>query len=131
MIANNSKCLHGLDKVNDKLMSVVTGNTSVAAEEIATLTRKKITKPVILVGTGTCGLAAGAGETLRQINAYLGKNKISADVIEVGCIGLCAYEPIIEIQIPGKTRVTFQGVTGEKVAGILENSLAGKMVGEE
>lgn len=131
MIAKDVKCKHGLDKVNDKLLATVKNGPAGMETEIAALTHKKISKPVILVGTGTCGLAAGAGETLRQINNYLGKKKLSADVIEVGCIGLCAFEPIIEVQMPGKTRVTFQAVTGDKVEAILDNVVAGKMAGED
>ncbi len=129
MIAKDCKCRHGLDKVNTELMATLNGDSN-AADTIAALTRNKIEKPVIFVGTGTCGLAAGAGKTLDKINSYLNDKGISADVIEVGCIGLCAFEPIIEVQIPGKTRVTFQAVTADKAEGILDNALAGKIEGE-
>ena len=131
MIAKDMTCRHGLDKVNAELMATLNGDTSKATDAIASLTRDKITKPAIFVGTGTCGLAAGAGATLKKINAFLGDKGIDADVIEVGCIGLCAFEPIIEVQIPGKTRVTFQAVTSEKVEGILENTLNGKVSGDD
>jgi NADH:ubiquinone oxidoreductase subunit F (NADH-binding)/(2Fe-2S) ferredoxin len=80
----------------------------------------KIVHPVIYVGTGTCGLGAGAGKTLEAIRKYLNDNQLAADVIEVGCIGLCVEEPIVEIQLPGRARVAFRKVTAEKVASLLE-----------
>ena len=55
---------------------------------LTNLLRKKIDLPIIFVGTGTCGLGAGAGKTLNKIHSYLSDKNINADVIEVGCIGL-------------------------------------------
>jgi NADH:ubiquinone oxidoreductase subunit F (NADH-binding)/(2Fe-2S) ferredoxin len=45
---------------------------------------------------------------------------LDVDVIQVGCIGLCAAEPLLDIQLPGKTRISFQNVNSEKVDQILE-----------
>ncbi|MFP4106035.1 MAG: NADH-quinone oxidoreductase subunit NuoF [Phycisphaerae bacterium] len=89
--------------------------------------REKITKPVIYIGTGTCGLGAGAGKTLSAIKHYLGEKNIDADIIEVGCIGLCAVEPIVDIQLPGKTRVAFQNLTAEKAPALLDAMLNGSL----
>lgn len=86
----------------------------------AKLRRQKVDRPVIYVGTGTCGLGAGAGFTLTAVKEYLDKNKIEADIIELGCIGLCAVEPIVDIQLPGKKRVMFQGVTSDRVPELLD-----------
>lgn len=84
-------------------------------------------RPVIFVGTGTCGLGAGAGKTLHAVRSYLEEKKIDADVVEVGCIGLCAVEPIMDIQLPGRNRVSFQEVTQDKVVALLDAALAGDM----
>ncbi len=130
MIAKDTKCRHGLDKVNDKLLATINGDNAGLADEIAALTRKKVTKPTILVGTGTCGLAAGAGATLTKINSYLEGKKIDADVIEVGCVGLCAVEPTIEVQMPGKTRVTFQKATADTVEAIMDGCMSGNIPAE-
>ena len=87
------------------------------------LRKEKIDRPMIFVGMGTCGLGAGAGKTLLRINEYLTKKNIEADVIEVGCIGLCAEEPIVDIQLPGKTRLSFKRITEDKVDLLLQQVL--------
>lgn len=90
--------------------------------QISVLKHEKLSKPLIFVGCGTCGLGAGAGSTLEMVNSYLKEKDIDADVIETGCIGLCAVEPIMDVCIPGFNRISFQHVTGDKVYGILEKT---------
>jgi NADH:ubiquinone oxidoreductase subunit F (NADH-binding) len=77
--------------------------------------------PVIFVGAGTCGLGAGASETIKKAKAYIEKHDIKADIIPVGCIGLCSSEPIMDIKLPGRKRISFEKVTGDKVEDILNN----------
>ena len=93
-------------------------------ELISTLKRDIISKPVIYIGAGTCGLGAGAGKTETQIRSYLHKNSIDAEVVSVGCIGLCAYEPLVDIQIPGYNRLSFKNVNADKVDNILEKTFS-------
>ncbi|MDR1957580.1 MAG: NADH-quinone oxidoreductase subunit NuoF [Planctomycetaceae bacterium] len=88
--------------------------------------REILTGPVIYVGTGTCGLGAGAAQTLEAVKQYIAENKIDAEIVEVGCVGLCAVEPIIDVQIPQKNRISFQLVTADKVKGILDAVFAGQ-----
>ena len=94
-------------------------------DRMAALRRETVERPAIFIGTGTCGLAAGAGKTLAALKAYLAARKIEADVVEVGCIGLCVAEPMVDVQLPGRTRLSFQGVTEDKVAGLMDQVLAG------
>ncbi len=68
------------------------------------------------MGAGTCGLGAGAKETLAAIHKYLDDHEIKADVVMVGCIGLCSLEPIVEVQLPGRARVCYKQITADKVA---------------
>ena len=91
---------------------------------ISTLKRDIIDKPVIYIGAGTCGLGAGAGKTETQIRSYLHKNNIDADIVNVGCIGLCAYEPLVDIQIPGYNRLSFKKVSADIVDNILEKTFS-------
>ncbi len=93
-----------------------------AKTKLPLLKRERVEKPVIYVGAGTCGLGAGAGKTLEEIKTYLDTNSIDAEIIEVGCIGLCAAEPIVDIQLPNYNRVAFKNVTNDKVENLL-NSL--------
>lgn len=76
--------------------------------------------PVIFVGAGTCGLGAGAGDTIKKAKAFIEAKNIQADIVPVGCIGLCSSEPIMDIKLPGKKRISFEQVTSDKVEHILE-----------
>ncbi|OFY11998.1 MAG: NADH dehydrogenase [Bacteroidetes bacterium GWE2_42_24] len=89
-------------------------------ETLRLLRREKIEQPVIFVGAGTCGIAAGSNQTISAINEYLNENNIHAAVIEVGCIGLCSAEPIVDVQIPGKNRIAFGNITAGKVNNLLD-----------
>ncbi len=96
-------------------------------DRVAELRRDRLVRPAIFVGAGTCGLGAGAQETLNAIRAYLDLHEVKADVIKVGCIGLCSAEPLVDLQIPGRTRVMFQQVTKDKVDGLLDAVLSGQI----
>ncbi len=67
----------------------------------------------ITIGMGTCGLAAGAGETLTAVEAELKRRNLQARISQVGCVGMCSYEPMIEIQARGRPRINY----GNAVAG--------------
>jgi NADH:ubiquinone oxidoreductase subunit F (NADH-binding) len=94
-------------------------------DKLSMIRHDRITKPVIYVGTGTCGLIAGAGITLKSVYEYLDEKQLEADVIEVGCIGLCSSEPLLDVQLPGKARISFHHVTGDKVEAILDDVFNG------
>lgn len=81
-------------------------------------------EPVFYIGAGTCGLGAGAGKTKEVIVAYCKEKSINPEFIETGCIGLCSAEPIIDIKLPGKARVSFSNVTKEKVEDLLNTVIA-------
>lgn len=87
-------------------------------------------KAAIFIGAGTCGLGAGAAKTKAAIEEYLKTNKMEADIVEVGCIGFCAVEPIMDVRLPGKNRISFGKVTFDKVNDILSNVIAGKIIPE-
>lgn len=93
--------------------------------------REVITKPVIFIGAGTCGLGAGAAKTILKVRDYILEHNIDADIVEVGCIGLCVQEPMVDVQIPGKNRISFCKVTEDKVYNVLKNAFAGTATPEE
>lgn len=68
-------------------------------------------KPVIMVGTATCGRAVGALETLQAIKDELKRHNLDYQVIEVGCIGHCYAEPLVVISKPGFPQVCYGHVT--------------------
>jgi len=94
------------------------------------LLRIRLDKPVIYVGTGTCGIAAGADKTLETVKEYLLVNNTDATIVEVGCVGLCSAEPLLDVQLPGKARISFQKITSEKVYSILDECFHSQISGE-
>ncbi|NTV84933.1 MAG: hypothetical protein HGA23_11655, partial [Bacteroidales bacterium] len=89
-------------------------------KQLKVLRRDDVNVPVIFIGTGTCGLGAGAGKTKQTAQEYLTRHGIDATIIDVGCIGLCSSEPILDIQLPGTKRISFEKVTADKVENILD-----------
>ncbi len=96
-------------------------------QKLRWLRKEQNDQPVIFVGAGTCGLGAGAKQTMDMAKTWLAENKIEAEVIPVGCIGLCSSEPLLDVKLPGKKRISFEKVSGDKVAGILQDIFEGQL----
>ncbi|MGI6207889.1 MAG: (2Fe-2S) ferredoxin domain-containing protein [Anaerolineae bacterium] len=85
----------------------------------------------IIVGLGTCGIAAGARDTMRAILDELDRRQIEATVNTVGCIGMCYNEPLVDIEQAGRPRITYGNVTPDRVPRIIEEHLIKGGVVEE
>ena len=77
----------------------------------------------IIIGMGTCAIAAGARETLHAILEELNKRHIDAQVTTVGCIGICAFEPLVDVEQAGGSRITYGNIHPEKVPRLIEEHL--------
>lgn len=86
----------------------------------------------IVVGMATCGIAAGARPVMNKFVEEVAKRGLkNVTVAQTGCIGMCQYEPIAEVLVPGEEKVTYVQLTEEKVAKIvLEHIVNGKPVVE-
>lgn len=86
----------------------------------------------IVVGMATCGIAAGARPVMNKFSEEIEKRHLShVTVAQTGCIGMCRYEPIVEVLEPGKEKVTYVNMTAEKaVKVVLEHIVNGKPVAE-
>jgi len=82
---------------------------------------EKSDKPRILIGTATCGRAAGALTVLEAINSELAKHNIKAIITQVGCIGLCYAEPLVDIVKPNHPRICYSNVTPEIIPQLIED----------
>jgi NADH:ubiquinone oxidoreductase subunit F (NADH-binding)/(2Fe-2S) ferredoxin len=80
-------------------------------------------EPIIYVGAASCGRAAGALEVLKGIDEFLAENKVFARVIQVGCIGPCYLEPLMDIKLPGQPRVSYNNVNTKTLPIILKSHL--------
>lgn len=89
------------------------------------------TGTTITVGMGTCGIAAGARETMHAILDELRERDIEAHVTTVGCIGMCVLEPLVDIEQAGKPRITYGNITKDRVSRLLEEHLINGNVVEE
>jgi len=89
-------------------------------------------KTKIVVAMGTCGIAAGAREVMAAIVKELSeKNFTDVHVSQIGCIGLCEQEPIVQIFRQGQPKVTYGYVTPDKARLIVDQHVInGKIVGE-
>lgn len=77
----------------------------------------------IIVGMGTCGIAAGAREVMHAILDELQRREIEAHVTTVGCIGMCVKEPLVDIEQAGGARITYGSVKPEMVPTLIEEHL--------
>ncbi len=86
----------------------------------------------IVVGMATCGIAAGARPVMNKFTEEIAKRNLShVTVSQTGCIGMCQYEPIVEVLEPGKEKVTYVNMTAEKAAKVVvEHIVNGKPVVE-
>ncbi len=84
------------------------------------------TGTIITIGMGTCGIAAGARETLAAFQEELKRLKVDAELASTGCIGVCVKEPLVDIQLPGLSRVLYANVGPEMVKTLVEQHLVGR-----
>ena len=95
------------------------------------LSTRTETGTTITIGMGTCGIAAGARETMRAILDELRERNIEAHVATVGCIGMCAGEPLVDIEQAGHPRITYGNITADRAPHLIEQHLVeGKIVDE-
>jgi NADH:ubiquinone oxidoreductase subunit F (NADH-binding)/Pyruvate/2-oxoacid:ferredoxin oxidoreductase delta subunit/(2Fe-2S) ferredoxin len=94
------------------------GLAAIRAEAARRWEAKINAEAYVTVGMGTCGLAAGATDTLQAIQEELARRGFTAAIGKVGCVGMCSYEPMVELQARGKDRVNYGQVTSENVPEI-------------
>ena len=108
------KSLEELKALRDKMQGSVTlRNESEASTRV-------------VVGMATCGIASGARPVLTALSNAVAEKKIEdVSVTQTGCIGLCQYEPIVEVFQNGKDKVTYVKMTPEKALEVVEKHLIG------
>ncbi len=81
----------------------------------------------VVVGMATCGIAAGARPVLNAFVEQVNEAGLTASVTvtQTGCIGICQYEPVVEVFEAGKEKVTYVKMSADKVARVVEEHLKG------
>lgn len=87
----------------------------------------------VVVGMATCGIASGARPVLTKLSSLVQEKNLTdkISVTQTGCIGLCQYEPIVEVMEPGKPKITYIKMTPDKAEEVLERHLIGGHIVEE
>jgi NADH:ubiquinone oxidoreductase subunit F (NADH-binding)/NAD-dependent dihydropyrimidine dehydrogenase PreA subunit len=107
------------------MRATATGALAVRREEARTRWVQKLDADLyITVGMGTCGVAAGAKDTLAAIEAELAARNLRAVLGQVGCVGMCSYEPMLELQAKGKPRLNYGNATAGNVREIFASYFA-------
>ncbi len=84
-------------------------------------------RPLVYVGMGSCGLAAGAGEVLAGVQAHIAARRLDVETASVGCIGPCYLEPLLDVRLPGRPRLSYANMTAELAVATLDALLAGEL----
>lgn len=79
----------------------------------------------VVVGMATCGIAAGARPVLNALVTEVSNENLTdkVTVSQTGCIGICQYEPVVEVFEPGKEKVTYVKMTAEKAKRVVAEHL--------
>lgn len=87
----------------------------------------------VVVGMATCGIASGARPVLNTLSNTIQEKGLTdkISVTQTGCIGLCQYEPIVEVMEPGKDKVTYVKMNPDKALEVIERHLIGGHVVED
>jgi NADP-reducing hydrogenase subunit HndB len=86
----------------------------------------------VIVGMGTCGIAAGARDTMKAILEYIEKENVAGVVVtQTGCIGMCDKEPIVQVVIGEQPKVTYGKVNPDTARRIMKDHVgSGKPVSD-
>ena len=86
----------------------------------------------VVVGMGTCGIAAGARPVLLAFLEEIKKRNLGdVTVVQTGCIGVCRLEPMVEVTLPGEVKVSYVKMTADKVKRVVaEHVVNGQVVSE-
>ena len=86
----------------------------------------------VVIGMATCGIAAGAKPVMKAFSDEIAKRGLTnVAVSQTGCIGMCQYEPVVEVYVGNEEKVTYVKMTPEKVARVVNDHLVnGNIVSE-
>ena len=108
------KSLAELQAIRDKMKSKV-------------ILREGANEIRVVVGMATCGIAAGARPVLNAFVEAVNESGLAGDVTvsQTGCIGICQYEPVVEVYEAGGVKTTYVKMTPEKAKTVVEKHLKG------
>lgn len=107
------KSLQELNALREKMKAEASSRKDAGTEDVK-----------VVVGMATCGIAAGARPVLNALVEEVAKRNLRNVVVsQTGCIGMCKFEPIVEVFAPNKTKVTYIKVDPTMVPRIVSEHL--------
>ncbi|MDR2010558.1 MAG: 4Fe-4S binding protein [Bacteroidales bacterium] len=88
-----------------------------------TLYEYNINVPHIFVEKSSCSIIAGIDKTIDQIKSYFSENNMEYELVEVGSKGLCEYDPVVSIQVPGRAIISLKNIYSNIVDSVLDSIL--------
>ena len=88
-------------------------------------------KTKIIVGMGTCGIGGGAREILKTVLEEVKQRDLNVVVNQTGCIGMCEKEPLLDVKLPGKKRVTYGNLKPNDVKNIIVEHVINENIVED
>ncbi|ACV64224.1 NADH dehydrogenase (quinone) [Desulfofarcimen acetoxidans DSM 771] len=88
--------------------------------------KQKFTRARVVVGLGTCGIAAGGDKVMKALQAIVAGRVLDIDVDFTSCIGMCYAEPTVEVALPGEASVIYGDVNPENVIRLIDEHVIGK-----
>lgn len=85
----------------------------------------------VVVGMATCGIAAGARPVLNRLVEETAAHDYNCIVTQTGCIGMCSYEPIVEVYGKDGSHTTYVHMTPDKAVKVLEEHVGRGQIVEE
>jgi len=89
-------------------------------ETLQFLKREKVSNPIITISSNTYSKISGIDEIKKQIENYIDERNLNVTIIEVGSLGISSLEPIISVQLPGKSKIFFKQIDTENIILILD-----------
>ncbi len=112
------KSLAELEAIQNKMKNLV----GMRKEDDAHATR-------VVVGMATCGIAAGARPVLTAFAQEINKQGLAhVTVAQTGCLGMCKYEPMVIVTVPGQKKVTYIKMNPEKAVRVVNEHIVGGRV---
>lgn len=85
-------------------------------------------RPKLVVGLGTCGIAAGGRKVYDRLREEVDRRGLAVDVDETGCVGMCFKEVLVEVRDPGQGTFIYGDMTPERIGRLLEEHVQGGRV---
>lgn len=100
-------------------------------DQLKTQQTREHSIPKVIVGMGTCGIAAGARDVLLALMEEVDTRNLKVNITQTGCIGMCEQEPLLDVQLKDNERVTYGKVTPELVKQIVAEHIVNGRIFKE